>query len=180
MNKWIIITVVIILAAGTITNGILYLQESNKLKDIQSQLSALSDDVSILQEDIQSRILALEETFSTLISVYPKLEEEFPLSIGQSILFAGEDLRLKFKGVLQDNRCPRDVVCITQGEVVCLLEVEHDGSIYNVELAQPGLYFDYSEETSNGYRYKFIVEPYPEVDFKLSNYEYRLLLTVSR
>jgi hypothetical protein len=160
MNKWITIAIIIILAIGTIIIGILYVQENKKLHDTQSQVQTLHDRVSFLS------------------SVFPKLGREFPLSIGQSILIADENLLITFKEVSKDNRCPKDAVCITQGEVVCLLEIKKDNIVNNIELLQSGLYYDYSEIISGDYTYKFIIEPYPEVDSKVYNYEYRLLLTV--
>jgi hypothetical protein len=162
MNKWITTTIVIILAAAVVAMGILYWQENQKLKDLQSQ-------VQVLQEDI-----------SRLYSVFPGLGQEFPLSIGQSTLIAGENLRLKFKDVTRDSRCPEGVVCITQGEAVCLLEIEQDGAVSTLELAQPGLYYDYTEKISGNFKYRFMLEPYPKVDPRVADYEYRLLITVSR
>jgi len=69
MNKWVIIPIVIILAVGTVTNGVFYLQESSKLKDAQSQLVALEGDVSTLEGDVstlEGGVSALEGDFSTL------------------------------------------------------------------------------------------------------------------
>jgi len=69
MNKWVIIPIVIILAAGTVTNGVFYLQESSKLKDAQSQLVALGEDVSTLEVDVstlEGGVSALEGNVSTL------------------------------------------------------------------------------------------------------------------
>ena len=79
-----------------------------------------------------------------------------------------------------DNRCASDVVCITAGEVVCLLKVAQGESSYNIELAQPGLYYDYSQESYENYKYTFKVEPYPESDKIISDDDYRILLTVSK
>ncbi len=69
MNKWVIIPIVIILAIGTVTNGVFYLQESSKLKDAQSQLVALGEDVSTLEGDVstlEGGVSALEGDVSTL------------------------------------------------------------------------------------------------------------------
>ena len=69
MNKWVVIPIVIILAVGTVTNGVFYLQESSKLKDTQSQLVALGEDVSTLEGDVstlEGGVSTLEGDFSTL------------------------------------------------------------------------------------------------------------------
>ncbi|MFC1846801.1 hypothetical protein ACFLYS_01915 [Chloroflexota bacterium] len=109
-----------------------------------------------------------------------RLEQEFSLSIGRPAGIAGEDLHLTFQDVLQDSRCPTGAVCITEGAVVCLLEIKQGDAVYNIELAQPGLYYDYSQEIFGGYKYNFIVEPYPEVDKEIAEGDYRLLLILEK
>jgi hypothetical protein len=104
------------------------------------------------------------------------LEQEFSLSVGKSASIAGEDLRLTFEEVLQDNRCPIGAECITEGAVVCRLEVKSGEAVYYIELAQPGLYYDFSQETFGDYKYDFKVEPYPEVDRDIAEDDYHLLL----
>jgi hypothetical protein len=108
------------------------------------------------------------------------LGEEFSISTGQTVIISGEDLEITFVEVTADNRCARDVVCITAGEVVCLVGINDGDSSYSIELAQPGLYFDYAEESFGGYKYRFKVEPYPESDKIISSDEYRILLIVTR
>jgi hypothetical protein len=108
-----------------------------------------------------------------------KLGEEFMLSIGQTMAITGEDLEITFLQVSGDNRCARDVVCITTGEVVCLMKTTVGEFSYNIELVQPGLYYDYSQESFGGYEYTFKVEPYPESDKVISTDEYHILLTLS-
>ena len=48
MNKWLAIPIIALLAAGTITNGYFYLQESSKLEDTQSQVATLEQNISTL------------------------------------------------------------------------------------------------------------------------------------
>jgi len=108
------------------------------------------------------------------------LGEEFSLYIGQALTIAGEDLKITFTEVSRDNRCARDVVCVTAGEVVCLMSITEFETSYNIELAQPGLYYDYSQDLLGGYKYTFKVEPYPESSKTISSDEYRILLTINR
>ena len=71
---------------------------------------------------------------ASLLFVFPAcggkagLGEEFSLSIGQTVTITGEDLEITFVEVSGDNRCARDVVCITAGEVVCLMKITEGGS----------------------------------------------------
>lgn len=109
-----------------------------------------------------------------------RLGQEFTLSIGNPVSISGEDLRLTFQEVVQDSRCPTSAACITEGLVLCLLQVERGNSAYYIELAQPGLYYDYSQNTFDGYKYSFIVKPYPEVDKEIAEGDYRLLLILEK
>ncbi|UCG54317.1 MAG: trypsin-like peptidase domain-containing protein [Dehalococcoidia bacterium] len=54
MNKWILIAVLVILLVTTITNGVLYLNESSKLKEAQFQLDILDTDISDLESDFSN------------------------------------------------------------------------------------------------------------------------------
>ncbi len=108
------------------------------------------------------------------------LDEEFTLSFGGTVSISGEDLQMTFEDVLQDNRCPTGAECVTEGAVICRLQVERGGGIYYIELAQPGLYHDYSQENFGGYRFTFLVEPYPEVDKEIDEEDYRLLITLEK
>ncbi len=64
MNKWlwVVIPITVILAIGTVTNGVFYMQESSKLEDAQSQLAALGEDVS----DLDGNLSTLEGNVSTI------------------------------------------------------------------------------------------------------------------
>lgn len=75
-NKWVVISVIAILAIGTITNWVFYIQETNKLKDteldiaaLQEYISAVEDNVSILEGGISTHrdaISSLESNTSIL------------------------------------------------------------------------------------------------------------------
>ena len=43
------------------------------------------------------------------------VDKEFSLGIGQTANIAGEKLFIKFKSVLEDSRCPVNVVCVWAG-----------------------------------------------------------------
>ncbi len=77
MNKWVSIGVVVVLLSATITNGVLYFQESGKLNDTRSQLTALEGVVSGLGEDLstlQGDLSSLEGGFSDLQADFTNLE----------------------------------------------------------------------------------------------------------
>ena len=62
MNKWVVVPIIIVLAIGTIANGVFYLQESSKLKETQSGIATLQGGVSALEDGA----LTLGENVSTL------------------------------------------------------------------------------------------------------------------
>ena len=71
MNKWtwVVIPIIIILLAGTVTNGVLYFQQSSELKDAQSQLAALGEDVFSLEGNfstLEGNVFTLEGNVSTI------------------------------------------------------------------------------------------------------------------
>ena len=69
LNKWVVIPMIVILTIGTITNGVFYLQESNKLKDAQDEIAGLEGDISTLEGDfttVASDVTTLEGDISTL------------------------------------------------------------------------------------------------------------------
>jgi len=162
MKRWTTPLILFTLCLAIVANVLLYLRTNAELDDIRSNVASLQKNLTILE------------------SVSPKLGQEFPLSVGQSTLIQGEGLRLTLRAVPTDSRCPPGATCITEGQAICLLQTEREGSVRDLQLTQPGLYHDYSEQTSDSYKYRFKVEPYPAVDTQTASYQYRLLLTVTK
>ena len=102
------------------------------------------------------------------------LDEEFTLMPAHSAQLKGEDLKLEFKGVTEDSRCPSDVTCIWEGQVVCDTVVEYDGSLEYLTLIQPGLTDSYTDEIFNQYLISFKVTPYPNSEQQISPDMYRV------
>lgn len=50
------------------------------------------------------------------------------LSIGETKVVPGTSVRVTFVGVAEDSRCPVDVVCVWQGNVEAVLDLEVAGS----------------------------------------------------
>ena len=112
--------------------------------------------------------------------VQTRLNEEFSLFMGQRALIAGENLEIRFEEVIEDSRCPRDVICIWAGRVTCMIELTHAGSSYRMALTEPGLTDEYSKERYEGYEFTFHVTPYPEAAKKIPTDAYWLHLIVSK
>ena len=54
MNKWIAIPIIVVLAVGLIAIGFLYQQETNKLKDAESEIGGLERNVSTLEAQVST------------------------------------------------------------------------------------------------------------------------------
>ena len=109
------------------------------------------------------------------------LGQEFTLAIGQKVKITGENLEINFKEVIEDSRCARDVTCVWEGRVVCLLEIIKAGVLNKITLTKPGITNQAAQESHQGYNFIFDVEPYPErADEPIKSSEYRLFLTISK
>jgi len=112
--------------------------------------------------------------------IQARQNEEFSLSMGQRVLIVGENLEISFEDVIEDSRCPRDVICVWAGRVTCMVELTHAGSSYRMALTELGLTDDYSKERYEGYELTFHVTPYPEAGKKIPPDAYRLHLIVTK
>jgi len=65
--KWVAILVIILLVAGCAAGGYLYMQESDKLKEAQSDINSLQSNVSSLQTEYE----AVSEELASIKEVYP-------------------------------------------------------------------------------------------------------------
>ncbi len=80
MNKWVVIPIVIILVAATITNGVFYLQENSNLKDARAEIAALQGEFSTLEGDVSAlagNYSALGGDISSLEGVLSILEGNY-------------------------------------------------------------------------------------------------------
>jgi hypothetical protein len=106
------------------------------------------------------------------------LGQEFTLSVGQSVMVAGENLSIKFIDVTSDSRCPKGATCIWEGEVSALIEITSSGSTYRKVLTQPGS--SSSTKTSfTNYEIMFDIQPYPELNKEIDRKDYRLELVIN-
>jgi hypothetical protein len=135
---------------------------------------------SLILAVLVSVVLLALGCFTPFGRVNAELGEEFDLDIGQSVKIKGEKLEIEFAEVIEDSRCAKDVTCIWQGRISLTLEITDDGDIYNMTLLQYGLFYGYDTETYQQYRFTFKVEPYPEENMKITDSDYRLVMTVNR
>ena len=108
-----------------------------------------------------------------------KLGQDFVIKPGESASISGEALTVRFKEVINDSRCPADVICIWAGQVQCLLEVDINGKSELFTLTQPGSSSSRSFQTYHRYFFEFEVLPYPQSEIVLSKSDYSLHLTIT-
>ncbi len=106
------------------------------------------------------------------------LDQEFTLSIGQSVAVAGENISIKFVEVISDSRCPQGATCIWAGEASCLIEVTNPESTYRKVLTQPGL-SEPPQTDFQKYEITFDLRPYPQLGRETKKEDYRLDLAFS-
>jgi hypothetical protein len=93
------------------------------------------------------------------------------LAPGQSAVVSGGGPRVRFGGVLQDSRCPSDVVCVQAGEVVA--EVTIGDGTDPVSL-RPG-----RSVVWGGYTVQLVsVDPYPTSTTRIEPSQYRATFLV--
>lgn len=66
MSKWIAIPLIVLLVAGAGALGFLYFQESDKLKDAESEISSLEGNVSSLQSSLSAKDIEISSLESNL------------------------------------------------------------------------------------------------------------------
>lgn len=57
-----------------------------------------------------------------------QINTQFSLNIGQSVTLPEQGIKIYFTDVLEDSRCPSDVVCIWEGTVSLAINIFYQGS----------------------------------------------------
>ncbi|WP_299112230.1 hypothetical protein [uncultured Winogradskyella sp.] len=105
--------------------------------------------------------------------------QEYTLPLGESVSF--ENIRLEFKTLSVDSRCPKEVTCVRAGEVIATINVYVD-TIFKKEFRL--IFYPYSVleqlteflETENVLIKNLKLFPYPKADEKQVNSNYYLQL----
>ena len=136
LNKWVVIPMIVILTIGTITNGVFYLQESNKLKDAQVEIAGLEGDISTLEGDfttVASDVTTLEGDISTLEGDFTTVAGDVTTLEGDVSALEGDVTTLKgnFITVEGDVTTLEGDVTTLEGDVSTL---EGDASMLEMNL----------------------------------------------
>lgn len=113
-------------------------------------------------------------------TVRATLAAPFTLKLRQRAEIAGEHLRIEFRAVVEDSRCPEGARCIREGEGVILIVVTtRSGASEERRLQIPP--DDASQVVVDGYRLGLrALEPHPRVGESPRAADYRATLLVTR
>ncbi len=107
------------------------------------------------------------------------IDKEFILSTGQTAKIESENIRITFKDVTDDSRCPRNVECVWAGIASCLIQFEQEESSNNIVLVQPGGSTS-AETVFENYEITFNLKPYPESLTEIAKSDYLLYMKVKK
>jgi hypothetical protein len=107
------------------------------------------------------------------------LGEEFSIKTGQEVVLKEEKLRIMFRSVSQDSRCPTGVVCGWAGNGEVLLEAVRKNKRQVVTKLNTLL--EPKEIAYKGFKIRLVaLNPYPKVDEPIDQKDYEATLIVTR
>jgi hypothetical protein len=107
------------------------------------------------------------------------LGEEFSIKTGQEVVLKEEKLRIMFRSVSQDSRCPTGVVCGWAGNGEVLLQVVRKNKRQVVTKLNTLL--EPKEIAYKGFKIRLVaLNPYPKVDEPIEQKDYEATLIVTR
>lgn len=114
-----------------------------------------------------------------LPTVNIQLGQVFQLAMGQTAFLSTENLSVTFQDVLEDSRCPVDVVCIWAGNAKVTLEVKQTGKATQTLVLNSTL--EPREVAYEGFRIRYEgLMPQPRSDHPIRREDYRLSLSISK
>jgi len=110
------------------------------------------------------------------------LGERFYLRINDVAYIKSEDIKVEFVDVVEDSRCPADVVCIWSGQVNILVSISKNGEdLGNLNLISAGEGDERAAQTFDGYSITLLdVDPYPISTQEIEIFDYLIALLVEK
>ena len=103
------------------------------------------------------------------------LGEAFDLKVNQTTVNQNEDVKFRIKEILEDSRCPDEVMCVWEGQVRMDVEIEIDNSTFTKEL----IYYSTNPLECGGYNFRVLsVLPGTQLDetIALEDYVFSMLI----
>ena len=122
---------------------------------------------------------------SNIISQVAVLDEPFSLKLGQARILHSENLIVGFNELIDDSRCPEDVVCVWEGEAQIGLWLQTSGQDTTfLHLTVPGFITSESQNhvSKDTLGYQLVLQkldPYPNTKEQRGPADYEALLVIS-
>ncbi len=126
-------------------------------------------------------------TFSVSLSAQDKPEEEPQINVYDSALQQGGLLNfgnkaVRFKEVISDSRCPKNVTCVWPGEATVKVEIFENGKLLEekvISVNESNISLDFSAENILYNITGISLSPYPTISSKNEKPDYVLKMSVS-
>lgn len=109
-------------------------------------------------------------------------DEIFDLRINEEVLFEEGELCIKFTTIVEDNRCPQEVDCITDGRVWIQLDITENDQITTIDLvSQSTPFIDSLKQVASicTHEIEFVaVKPDASIDVELEDEDYIISLKI--
>jgi hypothetical protein len=131
-------------------------------------------------------VLPLLFLFAVMVTAYPAngvkspaLNQSFDLKIGETASVQGSRMKISFKTVAEDSRCPEDVNCVWAGNAKIILSITNGGRGAKTLTLNSGL--NPKHLTYQGYDIKLAdVKPLQNTHKKISQSDYVITLAVTK
>lgn len=118
-----------------------------------------------------------EQNSVSVVRAY--LDQEFSLKVGQQASVRGEDLRITFRAVVEDSRCPEGAMCIWAGNG--RIEVELRSKGFAATILELNTYMEPKRISYVDYQIQLkSLWPYPRLGARINPSDYVATLMVSR
>lgn len=122
-------------------------------------------------------VLGLFQNAETSIKV--DLGQEFKIKNGQEVVVRDEKVRIKFRSVPMDSRCPSDVVCGWAGNGEVVVEVVRKNKKQRVVTLNTLL--DPKEVDYKGFKIRLVaLNPYPKISDPINPKDYEATMVVTK
>jgi len=105
--------------------------------------------------------------------------QEFKIKKGQEVVVRGGTLRIRFRSVLQDSRCPTGVNCVWAGNGEVAIAVARSNQKQVVKRLNTSS--DPKEIVYKGFKIKLVaLNPYPKVNRRIARKDYEATMVVTK
>lgn len=108
-----------------------------------------------------------------------KLGDTLTIAYGETQFNSSQDLSINFDTILEDSRCPVDVVCVWEGNAEIKFILSSNDSFVDFTLNTAGSYFN-TDTTLYGYEIELIdLLPYPHSQIQHPITDYKAVVLIS-